>query len=169
MVTNRSKCFTKGFFGIAGRQPEITAARDEHDKGDRFERLVLHALRTAVAEHAHHDMADAVSEAETTFTFVNVAGGITADAEAGLETVLADFPDAKVHFDGWVIDGDTYAARFRLEGTHRGEFMGIPATGRHVSLQLVDIMRFDGDGRVSEHWGVADMLSLMQQLGAIPA
>jgi hypothetical protein len=36
-------------------------------------------------------------------------------------------------------------------------------------VQLIDIMRFDSAGLVSEHWGVADMLSLMQQLGAVPA
>jgi predicted ester cyclase len=46
--------------------------------------------------------------------------------------------------------------------------MGVPATGKHVDMQLIDIMRFDDDGRVCEHWGVADMFSLMQQLGAVP-
>jgi predicted ester cyclase len=47
--------------------------------------------------------------------------------------------------------------------------MGIPPTGKGVDVQLIDIMRFDDDGLVCEHWGVADMLSLMQQLGAVPA
>ena len=54
-------------------------------------------------------------------------------------------------------------------GTHRGDFMGIPPTGSSVDMQLIDIMRFDGSGQVCEHWGVADMLSLMQQLGVVPA
>jgi predicted ester cyclase len=60
-------------------------------------------------------------------------------------------------------------ARVTLTGTHAGELMGIPATNARVQVQLVDIMRFDESGRVCEHWGVADMLSLLQQLGAIPA
>ena len=47
--------------------------------------------------------------------------------------------------------------------------MGIPPTGASVDVQLIDIMRFDGAGQVCEHWGVADMLSLMQQLGVVPA
>jgi len=47
--------------------------------------------------------------------------------------------------------------------------MGIPPAGARVEIQLIDIMRFDGAGLVREHWGVADMLSLMQQLGVVPA
>lgn len=46
--------------------------------------------------------------------------------------------------------------------------MGVPPTGTQVHVQLIDIMRFDDAGLVSEHWGVADMLSLMQQLGVVP-
>jgi len=45
----------------------------------------------------------------------------------------------------------------------------VPPNGTRVEFQLVDIMRFDGAGLVCEHWGVADMLSLLQQLGAVPA
>jgi predicted ester cyclase len=46
--------------------------------------------------------------------------------------------------------------------------MGMPATGKSVDVQLVDIMRFDEDGLVAEHWGVVDMLAMMQQLGVVP-
>jgi predicted ester cyclase len=68
-----------------------------------------------------------------------------------------------------VADGDKTVARVTVAGTHRGSFMGIPPTGASVDMQLIDIMRFDEAGRVCEHWGVADMLSLMQQLGVVPA
>ena len=47
--------------------------------------------------------------------------------------------------------------------------MGVPPTGKAVEIQFFDIMRFDDAGLVFEHWGVADMLSLMQQLGVVPA
>jgi predicted ester cyclase len=57
----------------------------------------------------------------------------------------------------------------RLTGTHNGEFMGVAPTAAPVDLQLIDIMRFDGAGLVCEHWGVADMLTLMQQLGVVPS
>ena len=45
--------------------------------------------------------------------------------------------------------------------------MGVPPTGKDVDVQLIDIMRFDGDGLVAEHWGLVDMLSMMQQLGVV--
>jgi predicted ester cyclase len=59
-------------------------------------------------------------------------------------------------------------ARVRLTGTHQGAFMGVPATGKHVDLQLIDIMRMGDDGLAHEHWGVMDTLAMMQQLGAVP-
>jgi hypothetical protein len=46
--------------------------------------------------------------------------------------------------------------------------MGMPPSGKVVEVQIIDIMRFDDAGLVCEHWGLADMLSLLQQLGAIP-
>jgi predicted ester cyclase len=81
--------------------------------------------------------------------------------------LLTAFPDAKVIFDGWVIEGDTYAARFRLDGTHRGEFMGIPPTHRHVSVTGITIMRFEGD-QVVERWSEMNYLGLLQALGVSP-
>ena len=46
--------------------------------------------------------------------------------------------------------------------------MGIPATGRPVSIRVIDIVRFD-DGRIAEHWNVGDVAGLLHQLGALPA
>jgi len=68
-----------------------------------------------------------------------------------------------------IASGDKVMARVRATGTPRGEFMGVPPAGKQVEVQLIDIMRFNGAGLVCEHWGVADMLSLMQQLGVVPA
>jgi predicted ester cyclase len=56
----------------------------------------------------------------------------------------------------------------RYTGTQQGEFQGMPATGKAVDVQLVDIFGFDGDGRLREHWGVIDQLTLLQQLGVVP-
>jgi hypothetical protein len=53
--------------------------------------------------------------------------------------------------------------------THQGEFMGMAPSGKHVDVQLIDIIRFDDDGLAREHWGVVDLMTMMQQLGAIPA
>jgi steroid delta-isomerase-like uncharacterized protein len=80
----------------------------------------------------------------------------------------AAFPDLRFHLDDVLASGDKVVTRARATGTHQGELMGIPATGKNIDVQLVDIMRFDEDGLVAEHWGVVDMLAMMQQLGVIP-
>jgi predicted ester cyclase len=67
-----------------------------------------------------------------------------------------------------LVSGDRAVARVRATGTHQGEFLGMPATGRSVDVQLIDITRFGDDGLVREHWGVFDALAMMQQLGAFP-
>lgn len=82
---------------------------------------------------------------------------------------IAAFPDFAMTLQQVVDGGDTVAARVRLTGTHQAEFMGMPPSGRAIDIELIDIMRFGDDGLVHEHWGVADGLGMMQQLGAIPA
>jgi predicted ester cyclase len=67
-----------------------------------------------------------------------------------------------------VAEGDLVSARFVFTGTHQGEFMGVPATGKRVEVEGFDLVRVR-DGRATEHWGQMDAMALMQQLGAIPA
>jgi steroid delta-isomerase-like uncharacterized protein len=80
----------------------------------------------------------------------------------------AAFPDMHMHVEDVVASGDKGVARVRYTGTHRGEFMGMPATGKSVDVQLIDMFRFGDDGLVLEHWGVLDALAMMQQLGVVP-
>ena len=81
----------------------------------------------------------------------------------------AAFPDLRMEAEDVLVDGDKVVARVRATGTHQGEFMGMPATGKSVDIELIDIIRFGDDGLAHEHWGVLDALGMMQQLGAIPA
>lgn len=81
---------------------------------------------------------------------------------------LAAFPDLHMEAEDVLASGDKVVARARATGTHQGEFMGIPATGKHVDVPLIDILRFGDDGLAHEHWGVFDALSMMQQLGVVP-
>lgn len=81
---------------------------------------------------------------------------------------LAAFPDMRMEPEDVLQDGDSVVARVRATGTHRGDFMGMPPTGRAIDVQLIDIMRIGEDGRAHEHWGVFDALGMLQQLGAIP-
>ena len=99
-------------------------------------------------------------------------GGLPPTKEGTLEffrILLAAFPDMRMDVEDLIASEDKTVARVKATGTHKGEFMGIPPTGKRVDVQLIDIMRFNDAGLVCEHWGVADMLSLMQQLGVVPA
>ena len=80
----------------------------------------------------------------------------------------AAFPDLRMEPQDVLASGDRAVARVRATGTHEGEFLGMPATGKSVDVELIDIIRFDDDGLAREHWGVFDALKMMQQLGAIP-
>ena len=80
----------------------------------------------------------------------------------------AAFPDLRMEAQDVLVSGDKVVARVRGTGTHQGQFMGMPATGKTVDVQLIDIIRFGDDGLAREHWGVFDALKMMQQLGAIP-
>ena len=68
-----------------------------------------------------------------------------------------------------IASGDKVVARVRCTGTNTGDFMGMPATGKSVDVEAIDIIRFGDDGLAYEHWGVFDAMGMMQQLGAIPA
>jgi steroid delta-isomerase-like uncharacterized protein len=84
------------------------------------------------------------------------------------ETFYAAFPDIHFRVDDLLAEGDLVAARVTITGTHEGEFMGVPATGRSVEITAMDLVSFE-DGKGTAHWGVGDMVSLLQQLGAMPA
>ncbi len=97
--------------------------------------------------------------------------GMPRDREAlkQLTTMLhSAFPDFKATIDDIVAEGDKVVIRQTWSGTHKGEFMGVPPTGKSVSFGVIDIIRMAG-GKCVEHWGQMDNMGLMQQLGAIPA
>ncbi|MCA1713494.1 MAG: ester cyclase [Actinobacteria bacterium] len=81
---------------------------------------------------------------------------------------LQAFPDMKMVVEDDAEAGDKVWARVRMTGTHQGEFMGMPPTGKSFDVQVIDILRFDEDGKVVEHWGVSQDLQMLQQLGIIP-
>ena len=81
--------------------------------------------------------------------------------------LFAAFPDLKMTIHDQAAEGDKVWTRKTASGTHQGELFGIPATGKQVSWNIIDIMTIR-NGKVTEHWVVADVMSLMQQLGAVP-
>jgi steroid delta-isomerase-like uncharacterized protein len=73
------------------------------------------------------------------------------------------FPDLRTTLEDVLVDGDRVAVRGTDRGTHRGEFMGIPASGREVTTTWIEIFRME-DGKAAEGWLEADSASLRDQL-----
>jgi predicted ester cyclase len=82
--------------------------------------------------------------------------------------LLRAYPDLHVAIEDLVAEGDKVVSRNTVTGTHQGEHMGIPPTGKSVTYNEVIINRF-ADGRIVETWAVVDVLAQMRQLGAVPA
>ena len=77
------------------------------------------------------------------------------------------FPDAQVTVEDQLAEGDRVATRWTCRGTHRGEFQGIPPTGKSVVMSGITIFRI-ANGKLVEGWNRPDLLGLMQQIGAVP-
>ena len=80
----------------------------------------------------------------------------------------AGFPDMRFAAEEVLTSGDKVVVRARVTGTHEGEFMGIPPTGKSIDAPVIDIIRFGDDGLAHEHWGILDQMRMMQQLGVAP-
>ena len=85
-----------------------------------------------------------------------------------LAAFRAAFPDLRVTVEDLLIDGDRFASRTTVTGTNTGDLMGMPATGKQISVEAVDIGRVEG-GQAQERWGGLNMYALLTQLGVIPA
>jgi predicted ester cyclase len=118
-----------------------------------------------------HRRVDAIDELLTDdFVEHTPAPGAGTDRQAAKDFIglmLAAFPDLDFSIDRQIAEGDTVSSVGMMTGTHHGEFMGVPATGRKVAVQVMDTGRVRG-GRFSEHWGLVDMPALMGQLGIAP-
>jgi steroid delta-isomerase-like uncharacterized protein len=92
--------------------------------------------------------------------------GVSAD-KAGVLTLYkglrAAFPDFRAEIHWQTVEGDLVTTFKVYYGTHRGRFLGIPPTGREVHFETVDAMRVR-EGRITDHWGVGNLYSLVQQL-----
>ena len=97
--------------------------------------------------------------------------GRTPDRDGARElyrVLRAAFPDFRAEIHWQAADGDLVTTYKTYHGTHEGPFFGIAPTGRKIHFETVDAMRVR-NGQIVEHWGVANLFSLMQQLGALPA
>ncbi len=95
------------------------------------------------------------------------AAGVDGFKQA-LGWMRAGVPDLTITIDISVSEGDIVATRWTGSGTHTGPLMGIPPTGRTVTVSGIDMCRVAG-GRIVEYWQELDTLGMLQQVGAIPA
>jgi steroid delta-isomerase-like uncharacterized protein len=114
-------------------------------------------------------------EALDTIMAQNVLGhdATSAELKVGFESVRqvvllfrAAFPDAQYPIYDMISEGDKVVAHWGLIGTQDGQFMGVPPTGRSVSVKGIIIFRLE-HLQIIEYWGSFDRLDLMQQLGAM--
>lgn len=113
-----------------------------------------------------HDPAKARELFHPDARFVTAAGrvlNLAGMAQLLLDTVAA-FPDFRVRTERWVVDGPVVVTEEVLEGTHRGEFGGLSATGRRVRLPMCHVTRVV-DGRIAERVAYHDTAAVVRQLG----
>ena len=110
-------------------------------------------------EHRFDDLAEFVAP---DVVIDGIERDLGAYAEA-LRAIIRAFPDYRWELRHLLVDPPWIAAHFADTGTHRGPFLGVPATGRPVSTQEFAFYRVDA-GRIAEVWGTADNLRLLQQV-----
>ena len=129
-----------------------------HEKGEQGvsaedNKALVRRFVDEVQSGGNIDLIDEICSSE----FVNhsIPPGIPPDCE-GIKILTTmfrgAFPDSYFTVEDMIAEGDKVATRKTFHGTHEGEFMGIPPSGRSVSMGLIDVVRID-DGRVMEHCG----------------
>ncbi|HNR84929.1 ester cyclase [Ottowia sp.] len=100
---------------------------------------------------------------------IDHGAGVGLESWAKIAAMTLDaFPDAQLSTVGILADGDMAAIRSVLHGTHLGDALGFPATGKAIALNVVDIVRFQ-DGLAAERWLFSSDREMMEQLGMAPA
>ena len=96
--------------------------------------------------------------------------GFTPDRDGlkkDLASLFAAFPDFHIQSNFMMADSDMVTAQFTATGTNSGTFMGMPATGKKINIDGIDIIRFK-NGKAADHWGYVDQMKMMSQLGMMP-
>ena len=80
------------------------------------------------------------------------------------DALLPGIPDMELPIEDMVAEGEKVLARLRVRGTHKGELMGLPPTGRKIDIAVLDLFQIR-DGKLIEHWALLDNLGMLRQLG----
>src|SRR4029453_17740571 len=133
------------------REEALGASENQQIVRDMFERAI-------------NQRDDSVFEELIATSYVNYDMPMPEPGPAGLRAVMGAFfeafPDMRIVIETTLGEGDLVCTRGYFEGTHNGDFMGVPATGNKVHVPYIDIWRLDG-GKAAENWVRLDMLGLM--------
>lgn len=88
-------------------------------------------------------------------------------AKGFLSMMRVAFPDFRFEVEDLIAEGDKVAARVSVQGTHRGELMGLAPTGKRVNTSGIEVFRI-ADGKLAEHWAAFEALDMLQQVGMVP-
>jgi predicted ester cyclase len=134
---------------MSSRTDAVEGARERWNAGDLRGHLALYAESVRVYGYTPEPMG-------------------TNEIEGFYRGIVAAFDSPQLVFHEMLESGESVTIRFTMTGTHVGDFMGVPPTGRKIALTGITILRFEGN-TVVERWSSADMLGLLVQLGAAPA
>jgi len=135
---------------------------DNKDLVRRFQEGMLEAIRTG-----NLDLLLATVHPDCVFDMPGMPSTVEGMRQL-LPAFHTAFPDMRVTVGELIAEGDKVAYRLTVTGTHTGEFMGIPATGKRITITETHIDQI-ANGKLVRHDGDTDQLGLMQQLGVIPA
>ena len=135
------------------------------------EEMNMATLQGAVANFSDPAKREAYFDLYTDSTVLHGYAGV----EPGLASIKqfyaliwTAFPDASIDGQDLFAAADKVVYRFVMHGAHQGDFMGVPPTGKPIALPGITILRF-AEGQCVERWSQADFLSVLQQIGALPA
>ncbi|WP_067847970.1 ester cyclase [Nocardia lijiangensis] len=134
-------------------------------------KATLERLHDALNSRDSDLIAKTIDEVVAPDAVIRTPAAVDATGPRALEEVFGRlhraFPDLHIAVEDSIAEGDKVVSRNTVTGTHTGEYLGLPPTGKPISYREIFIFRFV-DGRIVESWGVVDTLALMRQLGGLP-
>lgn len=131
---------------------------------ERNKKLVL-ALATAYAQGDETYLEDHVASKYVEHAAPPGSPPGLAAAKANIRIMRAAIPDIAPRIEDAIAEGDKVVLVQTITGTQRGPLFGVPPTGARISFRTIDVFHVER-GKIAEHWGVADNLALMRQIGA---
>ena len=134
-------------------------------------KALVHRIFKEINKQNHEELMEEVCAPDLVWHGVppGISTGLSglAGAKQAHTALFTAFPDAHWVVEDLIAEGDKVVARLTMRGTHQGDFMALPPTGKVVTVTGIVILRFAG-GKEVEHWSSVDNLGWLQQLGAIP-